>query len=246
MRNTWIIVKKELYRYFYSPLAYFALVILLFGSGFFFGNYLIQFATYSAQTPIEHARLFEFFFNDLSIIFIFALPLVTMHLFADEQKSGTIELLMTKPIKDHEVVLGKYIASLLLFLCFLAITLFYLVLYKGVGANPDIGPVISAYIGIFFVGASFLAVGVFTSSVTRNQMIAGFLGWGILLFLWLVNMIGKSSGILGDLFSKLALMDYYQDFGKGVIDLKNVVFFVSFISIILFLTTRLFESRKWR
>ncbi len=246
MRNIWIIIKKELYRYFYSPLAYFAIVVLLFGSGFFFGGYLVQFAMYSAQTPIEHARLFEFFFSDLSIIFIFTIPLMTMHLFAEEQKSGTMELLMTKPIKDVEVVLGKYFAALLLFLTYLVITLFYVVLYKMVGANPDPGPIVSAYLGIFFVGAAFLAVGLFTSSVTNSHVAAGFLGWGILLFLWFVKSIGKFTGLLGTIFNSLALMDYFQDFGKGIIDAKNIVFYLSFITIVLFLTTRLVESRKWR
>jgi ABC-2 type transport system permease protein len=171
---------------------------------------------------------------------------LTMRLLAEEKSTGTMELLMTFPVTDSQVVLGKFLATFVVYLLMLAPTLVYVGVIRAFGGN-EWGPLLSAYLGLVLLGASFIAVGMFSSSLARNQIVAGVLGIGLLLLLW---VMGAASSVLGprlsSLIAYLSLNDHFMNFGQGVIDLKDVVFYLSFIAGALFLTVRVLESGRWR
>jgi ABC-2 type transport system permease protein len=171
-----------------------------------------------------------------------------MKLLADEQRMGTIELLLTSPIHDWQVVVGKFLGSLILFVVmFLGPTLFYVLILKAFG-TPDLGPILTGYLGILLLGASFLAIGVFTSSLTQNQVIAYFTGLVILLLLWIAdagsNMAG--AGTVSDVLSYIAVTRHYDDFFRGVVDTTHIIYSLSVIAISLFLATQVLQTRRWR
>jgi len=228
---------KELYSYFVSPMAYVVAAVFLLINGFIFFLILENgFAEPNLQ-PLLPTTAF---------ILLLVIPVLTMRLLAEERGTGTVELLMTFPITDTQVILGKYLATMVVYVLMLVPTLVYVVVLKVYG-NSEWGPLLSAYLGLLLLGGAFVAVGMFSSSLTRNQIIAGVVGIGILLLLW---VMGAASGVLGSRMSSflsyLSLSDHFQNFGQGVIDLKDVVFYLSFIVGALFLTVRIFESARWR
>ncbi|NQU99468.1 MAG: ABC transporter permease subunit, partial [Parcubacteria group bacterium] len=171
-----------------------------------------------------------------------------MKLFAEERKLGTLEILMTKPVRDFEVVLGKYLASLSFLVIMFSSTLVYvLILFKY--GNPDIGPIWSGYLGLILLGACFAAIGVFASTLSENQIIAAVLSFALMLLLWIINWISGNlelSTQVNELLTYLSLAGHFDDFVKGIIDLKNVVFYLSFIGFWLFITTKSIGVRKWK
>lgn len=247
MRNIWIITKRELYHFFYSPIAYIVMFMFLIIAGYFFSGYLFRLAEYStqSQTGIEHSSLFRYFLHDMAIVLLFFLPALTMHLFAEEKKSGTLEILLTKPVQDWEVVVGKFLSAFLTFFIFLGITWIYVYILFMVG-KPDVAPILSAYLGMLLVGACFISLGLLASSVTSNQIVAVILGFGLLLLFWLLDILAQYVGPLGSVFSYLALLNHYEGFSKGLLVVKDLVFYLSFIFVNLFITIRIIESRTWR
>lgn len=256
MINIFPIFKRELKAYFVSPIAYVVFGVFLVLSGFFFYNMLLYFnlrcmqymqypSYYGLDLNITEMVVRPLFHN-MSIIILLVLPMFTMRLFSEEKRSGTIELLLTAPVTDLEVVLGKYLASLVIYLIMLGLTVLYPVIMAWVG-EPDWGPVISGYIGLAFMGASFLAVGLFTSSCTRNQIVAAVLSFGALLLFWVIGWSSEFVGpTLGKVFSYLSIIEHAEDFVKGIYDTQHIVFYLSFIYLALFLTVRVLESSKWR
>lgn len=250
MHTIWIIAKRELYSFFYSPIAYIVYVLFFFLAGLFFMGILSKFAEYISMTPnaeLEHSSLFRYYWNDMLVVLLFLLPALTMPLLSEEKRSGTLELLLTKPITDWEVVLGKYLGVFLQFLIMVAGTLLYVLVLFFVG-EPDLMWIATTYLGVLFVGASFLAVGLFASSVTDNQIISVIIGIVLLLVFWLVqffaSMVGL--GIIEDFASYLSLASHFESFGKGLLDAKDIFFYLSFIVITIFMTVRVVESHKWR
>jgi ABC-2 type transport system permease protein len=183
----------------------------------------------------------------MSLTLLFITPLVTMRSFSEERHSGTIELLMTAPISELEVVLGKYLASLLAIVGMLILTLLYPIWILIVG-TPDRGPIICGYIGMLFLSGSFIAVGILCSAFTRNQIVAGVLTLGALIFLWAIDWVSESvKSTLGkEILTNLSLLKHYEDFRKGLIDTKHIVFYLGFIFYFLFLSIRVIRARKWR
>jgi ABC-2 type transport system permease protein len=185
----------------------------------------------------------------LGTILLFAAPLLSMRLLSEEQRSGTLELLMTSPVSDWQVVTGKWLAAFVVFAIMIAMTLFHLMIMWQLAPNGiDVGPLGAAYLGILFLGAALLALGVLTSALTENQIIAGFLGIMLIMVLWflpLVEEIGGGSTILAGL-AQLGLSDHYTNFGQGVIDSRDVVYFITLTAGALYLATRVLESRRWR
>ena len=236
MKNILTITSKELRSYFTSPVAYVVFVIFLILSGYFFSAILFV-SREASLTGVAY---------NMIITLLFLAPLITMKLFAEEKKLGTLEILMTKPVKDFEVVLGKFLAAVSLFGIMLLSTLVYvLILFKY--GNPDSGPIISSYIGIFLCGISFIALGIFASTLTENQIISAVIGFSSILLLWILNWL---SGYVGEglqnLLNYLALSAHLDDFVKGVIDLKDVVYYLSFVILLLFASIKSIEIRKWR
>ncbi len=236
MKNTWLIARRELASYFTSPIAYAVTAVFLVVAGYLFWVILY----YSREATMRYL-----FYNVTTLLLLVG-PALTMRLVAEERRTGTIELLLTSPVRDGEVIAGKFLAALGLWALMLAMTLVYPVLLKLLG-NPDLGPVASGYLGLLLAGGAVLALGVIASTVTSNQVIAALVAFGLSLLLWLTDALqGIASGSLGSFFSYLSMSTHFYDFAKGVIDTRDVIFFVSLIFGALFVATRLLEARRWK
>lgn len=241
MRNILAVCAKELYTYFVSPIAYFVCFVFTAILGFLFSIILI---TASGQGGTG-AHVMATLFGNMAIILLFFTPVLTMKLFAEERKSGTIELLLTSPITDGQVVLGKFLASWTLLLIMLALTLFFPLLVQRFGPL-DSGALLSGYFGVILIGSSFLALGLLMSSMCKNQLVAALTSFGILITLWVIGSLSSQYGAAGKFLSYLSLLEHYDDFARGVILLKDVIYHASFIGVCLFATFKSIESSKWR
>ncbi|MBX5489741.1 MAG: ABC transporter permease subunit [Chloroflexi bacterium] len=236
MRNIWAIARRELYAYFTSPIAYVIGALFLLISGFLF-SLILNLSSEATMRPL---------FGNLSVIFLFAVPFLTMRLLAEEARTGTLELLLTAPVRDSQLVLGKFLGALLLVLAILACTAIYPIILLLAG-NPDRGPILAGYLGIILQAAAFLAIGLFASSLTQNQIIAAMLTFVILLLLWLSDALGNyTGGRIGDLFRFLSITRHLDEFPRGIIDTRHIVYFLSAIVVALFLTVQSVQSRRWR
>ena len=258
MRNFYLIFKKEFKSYFASPVAYVVITMFLILTGYFFYNSLALFSTISFQATMnpmlaKQVGLLNItesvvrpLFGNISIILLLMVPLLTMRLFSEEKKSGTIELLLTYPVTDMGILLGKFFACMAVFIIMIALTILYPLLVIVFG-QPEIGPIITGYIGLFLVGASFVSLGIFASSLTENQIIAATVAFGLLLLFWMISFSASLAGqTLGDILSYISLTAHLESFAKGVIDTTDIVYYLIFISLFLFLTLRILESKKWR
>lgn len=258
MRTFYLIAKKELDSYFASPVAYVVIVMFLVITGYFFYNQFAAFSTLSFNASADpsiakQANLLNVtetvvrpMFGNISMIMLLMMPLLTMRLFSEEKKSGTIELLLTYPVTDMEVILGKYLACLSVFLLMLLLTVTYPILLFVFG-EPELGPVLTGYIGLVFMGAAFISLGIFTSSLTENQIIAATLSFGVLfLFFMMGYSISMMGPLLGNLMMYISLMGHLESFAKGVIDTTDIIYYGAFSTLFIFLTLRVLESKKWR
>jgi ABC-2 type transport system permease protein len=243
MRNTWIIASRELKSYFVSAIAYAVGSLFLLIVGVYF--YLLTRASQEPSMGLSLEDVLRYFFSFVTTMLLFIGPILTMRLLAEEQHSGTLELLMTAPVRDWQVVLGKFLAALLLLLFILVPTLYYLFLLARFG-NPDVVSTLAGYLGLLLIGSALLAVGTFTSTVTRNQIVAALLGLVLVLAMWLFNLAGSFlSGPLGSALEYLSPLSHFDDFARGVVDTTHVVYYLSVVAIFLFLATRVLESRRW-
>ncbi len=238
MRNVLAITGKELRTYFVSPVAYVVAAGFLLIMGIFFAFVVMQ-------SPQSQNISLEPVLGSAPIILLLLAPVLTMRLLAEETRSGTMELVLTSPVRDGEVVLGKYLASLLFFLFMLALTLVYPLVLLRFG-NPDRGVLVSSYVGAALFGAAFLAVGVLASALTQNQIVAAVISLATLLALWLIDIFANlTRGALADILNYLSIISRYSDFLRGVISSQNVIYYLSVIAVALFLATRALETRRW-
>jgi ABC-2 type transport system permease protein len=255
MRSVWIIAKKELKIYLYSPIAYVLTAFFLLISGFFFYNILawaneqtlrmVQ-SGYGIDRVNINQMLFEPFFNNMTIILMFLLPLLTMRLFADEKKMRTEELLLTSPLRPAAIILGKYLAALAIYALILLLTATYAV-FVFIHGNPELAPLLTAYLGLFLLGAVFIAIGLFASSLTENQVIAAAISFSAILLIWVISWVGESGpGAWRSILTYLSFFSHFKNMVSGVIDTQDIVYFLSFVFLGLYLTRALFEFRKWR
>lgn len=253
--RAWPVFKKELRLYFTSPIAYVVCFIFLLISGYFFYSLFAFFNLISLQSAMNPAMARDLnvtegvirpLFSNISVIFLFLMPMLTMRLFAEEKRSGTIELLLTYPVRDAELLVGKYGAALVLYALMLALT----ALYPGLVAafvSLEPGPLLSGYLGLFLLGATFLAIGVLASSLTENQIVAAFANFGALLVFWVVGWSADLAGpVWGKLLSHLSILEHFESFARGIIDTKDVIYYLNFTILCLFLTLRSMESKRWR
>jgi ABC-2 type transport system permease protein len=185
-------------------------------------------------------------FSNVSVILLLLLPLVSMRLFAEERRAGTLELLLTYPVRDGAVLAGKYLAALVVYAAMLGLTLVYpgMLLYF---APLDPGVVLSGYLGLWLMGAAFLAVGLFFSSLTGNQIVAAVLTFLVLLVFWVIGWSADYAGGLGGrILAHVSVLEHFDNFAKGVLDTKDIVFFVNLTAVALFLTAKSLEYRRWR
>jgi ABC-2 type transport system permease protein len=252
----WPIYKKELRLYFTSPVAWVILTIFLAIAGFFFYAIFGNFTRVSMQMAmnpqggrdlnVSDAVLRPLFAN-LSVILLLVMPLVTMRLFSEERRSGTIELLLTYPVRDGAVLIGKYLASLTLYATMIAATLAYPALIVVIArANVEWGPLLTGYVGLLLMGAMFLAVGLFASSLTENQIVAAVVTFGVLLIFWIIGWVAEfATGTMGAVLTHLSILEHNDTFAKGVLDTKDIIYYLNFTILALFLTLRSLESRRW-
>jgi ABC-2 type transport system permease protein len=243
MRNSWIIAKREFKQYFISPIAYAVMFLVLLVLG------LVFYANFFDASLQNYVPEVKGTFDWMVIIFLFTTPAITMRLLADEQKSGTLEVLMTKPIRDWELVVGKWMGAMFFYSTILLITLvFPLILNFIVKPGIDVGGLITGYIGIFLLLASFIAVGVAASSLFSNQIAVFFTTLGILLVLWLIGFLGQSfGGTSGQVLQYFGLVNhFFNSFYQGVLELKDIIYFLSLTITALFLGSVSIESRRWR
>ena len=254
MKNVWIIFRKELKSYFASPIAYsiMALYAVVFGFLFYAAmRYAQQWSQRAAAMgggyPMNiNEMIVRPVLMNVSVIGLFLIPMITMRLFAEEKRSGTIELLMTSPVRDLELILGKYFAALGLYAIILAVSAVnftFLFLY----GKPAPGPMLVGYLGLLLQGGCLLAIGTFLSTLTRNQIIAGAAGFCVGLLLWVLEWTTSfESSAVSQVVSYLSVVAHFEPFSKGVLDTRDVVFFLSAIFLGLFLTARSMESLRWR
>ena len=252
--NTFTICRKELQSYFRSPIAYtvIALWALIGGFFFYFGlSFFVQRSMESAMSgqsfPMNiNEWIVRTLLSNVNVVALFLIPMITMRLFAEEKRSGTIELLMTSPINDLEIVLGKWLAAVGLYSVMLLVSLLHMAILFRYG-QPDWRPLAVGYFGLLLQGACLLAIGTFVSTCTSNQIVAGAIGFAISLLLFVLNWVSEfGSSVSERVIGYLSVQAHFESFSKGVIDSKDIVFYVTMIVLGLFLTTRSLESVRWR
>jgi ABC-2 type transport system permease protein len=254
MRNVLAIAQKELRSYFASPIAYIVIGFFAIVYGYMFATILYIFVSESMQAGLPgsgqsvnvHQQLIRPLLQNFLVVNLFLFPMVTMRTYAEEKRSGTIELLLTSPITDFQIVMGKFLGAMGLYLAMLAVTLFHLaVLFKF--GRPEWKPILTSYIGLILFGGCFISVGLFISSLSKNQIVAGSVTFLTFLLLWIINWIGSFAGPMGErITSYLSIVGHFDDFSKGVIDTTHLIYYLSFITFGLFLTAKSVDSERWR
>lgn len=254
MRNVLTICQRELRSYFYSPIAYGLMAFFAALAGYFFYLMTAVFVVRGAEmqmmggdTPMSvNEYVVRPLFGNLSVIGLFLIPMITMRLFAEEKRSGTIELLATSPVRDVEIILGKWLAAVALYAVILvlsAINMSVLFIY----GDPDPMPILVGYLGLLLQGGAILAIGTFISTTTKNQIIAGTATFAACLMLWVLEWVtAYDTSAFATVVAYFSVLTHFESFSKGVIDLKDAVYYVSVIFFGLFLTARSMESIRWR
>jgi ABC-2 type transport system permease protein len=234
----WVLAKRELAAFFFSPIAYVVAAVFLAVSGIFFAGEIF--------VPGKEAQMRDLF-DRQAFILVFILPMLTMRILAEEFRAGTIESLMTAPVRDFEVIAGKFLGTWLFFGAMLVPTLIYAILILGYG-HADLGPILSGYLGLMLLGGFYIAVGTLTSSLSRNQVVSAVLAFLLLsIFTFLLwGIASRMTGTWQTLIRTINVYERFGDFSRGLLDLKNIVFFVSVTLGTLFVAVKVLESRRWR
>ena len=256
MANILALAHKELRAYFVSPIAYVVVGLFALLFGYFFVASLSVMVRFSMQAGMfgmggpQSININEFMLRPMlsntAIVLLFFLPFLTARAYAEEKKSGTIELLLTSPLSDLEIILGKFLGAMALFALMLAVTGAHMAILFVYG-EPELGPMLSGYLGLFLMGASFISLGLLVSSATRNQIVAGVVTFALLLLFWVLSWLADSVGpTTGAVLTYLSILEHFDDFSKGVIDTKHVAYYLSFIVFGLFLTAKAVDTERWR
>ncbi|HEX4748801.1 MAG TPA: ABC transporter permease [Bryobacteraceae bacterium] len=254
MRNIWTICRRELYAYFVSPIAWVLLTIFALLSGVFTYDMAALFVKAGFESQMQgqsfpmnvNEQVLAPLLSNISVIGLFLIPLISMRLFAEEKRQGTIELLVTSPVHDVEIVIGKWLSAVLMYGALLVVLLAdisFLFLY----GNPDWRPFLTGFLGVLLQGACILALGTFISTLTKNQIVAGAIGFGLALVLWILSWstsFGNSPTV--QVLNYLSIISHQDSFTRGIIDTKDLIYYLSMIFFGLFLTTRSLESLRWR
>ena len=253
MKNIIVICRKELKSYFASPIAYGLMAVFAVIAGYFFYVITAVFVQRGMESqmmgramPMDlNEWVVRGFLSNVSVIGLFLVPMITMRLFAEEKRTGTIELLVTSPVKDSEIIIGKWLAALMLYCSILLISAMNLSLLFLYG-KPDWRPILVGYLGLLLQGACLLSIGTFISTTTRNQIIAGTATFAACLLLWVFDWVSYEQATWAKVMSYLSVVAHFEPFAKGVIDTKDVIYYLSMTFLGLFLTARSLESLRWR
>lgn len=252
MRNIIAIAHKELRSYFAAPIAYIIIGFFALPFGVFFDLYVsafvrqgLQMAQFGGAMNVNQFVIRNVLQN-AAVIILFIMPMITMRTYAEEKRSGTIELLLTSPVTDVEIILGKFFGALGVYVAMLAVTLLYIGILFVYG-NPEWRPLVAGYVGLLLMGGSFIALGLLISSTTNNQIVAGVVTFVVFLLLWIVGWFADSAGpTIGPITQYLSITEHFDDFSKGIIDTKHVLYYLSLITFGLFLTAKSVDSERWR
>jgi ABC-2 type transport system permease protein len=249
---------REMRSYFTSPIAYVVLTVFLALAGLFFMNAVRDYVSFDSYVrermtaagqevrPADvQTYLMRRLMTSLAALSLFVLPFITMGTFADEHRTGTMELLLTSPLKLLDIVVAKFLAASTFFAIMLLLALGMVSSLSFFG-DPHMPTLAVGFLGLFLQGEAFLVVGLFISSLTRSQVVAGVGGLGAVLLLWLAGLLGDPASTWGQWLNDLSLVSHFEDFSKGIIDSKHLVFYVSFVFFGLFITVRSLESLKYR
>ena len=252
MRNVMAIAGKELRSYFASPIAYIVIGFFALLFGFFYYSLMVFFDRQSMQMMGMGApqnvndQFIRPLFLNVSVVLLFVLPMITMRTYSEEKRSGTIELLLTAPLTDLQIILGKFLGAMALFVVMLLVTLPHMAIVFALG-TPEWLPVASGYLGVLLMGGCFISAGLLISSLTSNQIVAGMITFAVFLMLWVINWIASFVGpTTQSVLNYLSITDHLDDFTRGIIDTKHLVYYLSFIIFGLFLTARSVDTERWR
>ncbi len=254
MGNTLAIAHKELRAYFVSPIAY----VIIGGFAFLYGYFYIAILSFFVRQSMQmlqmggpptaniNEMMIRPLMQNVTVLVLFVMPMITMRTYSEEKRSGTIELLLTSPLTDLQIVLGKFLGAMALYVVMLAVTLIHVAILFIYG-NPEWKPIATAYLGLLLLGGSFISLGLFISSLTKNQIVAAMITFAVFLFLWIITWIGSVSGpTVSGITTYLSIIDHGEDFWKGVIDTTHLIYYLSFITFGLFLTVKSVDSERWR
>jgi len=252
MRNVIAIADKELRSYFASPIAYILIGFFLLPFGVFFYLYLASFVKQSLQAAQYggamnvNQQVIRYVLQNASVIILFIMPMITMRTYSEEKRSGSIELLLTSPLTDVEIILGKFFGALGLYAALLAVTLLYMAILFVYG-NPEWRPLVAGYLGLLLMGGAFISIGLLISSTTNNQIVAGVITFVVFLLFWIIGWFADTAGpTVGPITSWLSITEHFDDFSKGIIDTKHVLYYLSLITFGLFLTAKSVDTERWR
>jgi ABC-2 type transport system permease protein len=254
MSNVFAIAHKELRSYFASPIAYVVTGVFGLTFGFFYTAYLYGFVEMSMGNPGTggggpanvNQQMIRPVLQNAAVVLLFVLPMLTMRTYAEERRSGTIELLLTSPLTDVQIILGKFLGALALYAVMLAASATN-VLWLFAFGRPEWGPILSGYLGLLLFGGAFIAIGLLISSLTSNQIVAGAVSFTLFLLLWIVDWVSSFTGPdVGNVLSYLSITSHLDEFLGGVLETKNIIYYLSFITFGLFLTAKAVDSQRWR
>jgi ABC-2 type transport system permease protein len=247
------IAEKELRSYFASPIAYIIIGLFALIFGRFFDVYLAFFVQRSSgMGPMGggshniNQDMIRYLLMNSAVIILFVMPMITMRTYAEEKRSGTIELLLTSPLTDLQIILGKFLGAMGLYVAMLIVTLLHMAILFVYG-NPEWKPIAAGYLGLILMGGCFISLGLLISSFTKNQIVAGVITFAAFLMLWIISWNADQSGLWARaILTHLSIIDHFDDFARGIIDTKHLVYYASFITLGLFLTAKSVDSERWR
>jgi len=228
------VFKREFKAYFNSPIAYILIGLFMLLSSYFF---LSNLSTQSAD--------FNNNLSSMSFLLLFIVPILTMRIIAEERKNGTEVMLITSPVSVSKIVMGKYLASVSVFLVMTAVSFIFPIIIIIFG-QPAMAKLIGGYVGFILLGCAFIAIGVFASSLTESQVVAAVISFVILLTMWIMDFLSSfTSGLLAKVLDWFSLYARYVDFSDGILSLSPIIYYLSFCFIFVFLTIRIIEKRRW-
>ncbi|HEX2446045.1 MAG TPA: ABC transporter permease subunit [Vicinamibacterales bacterium] len=253
MGNILAVAGKELRTYFASPIAYIVTGFWALVFGYFFYVMLYFFLQRSQQamgmgpqSVNVNQDMIRYVLSNASVVVLFVLPAITMRTYSEEKRSGTIELLLTSPLTDLQIILGKFLGTLALYGAMLLVTVLYIALLFWFG-NPEVKPILAGYLGLLLLGGCFLSIGLFISSLTKNQIVAAVITFVTFLMLWVIDwMASDATGTTATVLRYLSITGHFEDFSKGIIDTKHVIYYLSLITFGLFLTAKAVDTERWK
>jgi ABC-2 type transport system permease protein len=254
LNNVLAIAHKELKSYFASPIAYIVIGFFVLLFGFFYYSLVLIFNQQSMQmmgfdgAPVQNVndQMIRPLFLNASVILLFVLPMITMRTYSEEKRSGTIELLLTAPLTDLQIIMGKFLGAMALYAAMLAVTFVHMAVLYAFG-RPEWIPIATGYLGMLLMGGCFISIGLLISSLTKNQIVAGMITFAVFLLLWVINWIGSFTGPTTQaVLDYLSITNHLDDFTRGILDTTHLVYYLSFIAFGLFLTARSVDTERWR